>query len=185
VLLVTSHTFSFQVEYVVLNKTLTRSFRIAAETSGGGGVKFDPKPKRKSAAEGGSSAAAAAAAEIQQQMCDLAVKDAGASQKQSRQKQQKPAKPVLMYTSAFLDQKIAQQQQTVEVTSAFLFARFNAFLAHYTAYITRHSFPSVFLISASASHVDRWLGLVRRTRNTCMTSIFSPPFFQVAHACPL
>lgn len=102
------------VEYSVLHDTHTISFRIAADTSGGGGVKFDPKPKGGSAAEGGAGAAAAAAAEIQQQMCDLAVKDVRDSQKQSRQKQQKPAKPVHMYTSAFLDQKIAEQQQTVE-----------------------------------------------------------------------
>ncbi len=141
----------------MLHKTLTRSFRIAAETSGGGGVKFDPKPKGGSAAEGGAGSAAAAAAAIQQQMCDLAVKDVRDSQKQSRQKQQKPAKPVHMYTSAFLDQKIAEQQQTVEVTPALFFARYTAFLTHYTAFFTRHSFPAAFLTSATASHVYGWL----------------------------
>ena len=157
-LLVTRHTFSFQVEYSVLHDTHTISFRIAADTSGGGGVKFDPKPKGGSAAEGGAGAAAAAAAEIQQQMCDLAVKDVRDSQKQSRQKQQKPAKPVHMYTSAFLDQKIAEQQQTVEVTLALFFLTlFPLFFARCTASLTRRSCHLALLTSATASHLYRRL----------------------------
>ena len=157
VLLVTRHTFSFQVEYTVLHDTHTRSFRIAAETSGAGGVKFDPKPKSGSAAKGGAGAAAAAAAKIQQQMCDLAVKDVRNSQKQSRQKEQKPAKPVHMYTSAFLDQKIAEQQQTVEVTPLFFLPLFPLFFARCTASLTRRSCHLALLTSATASHLYRRL----------------------------
>ncbi len=111
------HTFSLQVEYSAENETLTRSFRISTDADGNGGVRFDPKPKRRAADDAGGGAAAAAA-KIQLQMCDLALKDAASSRKQpQKQKPQIGGKPAQIYSAAFLDQKIAEQEVTVEVRS--------------------------------------------------------------------
>jgi hypothetical protein len=124
-----------QVEYTSGSGKQTQSLRIAADAGGTGGVRFDPKPKgsvrAKSEASGAdaatavpapadSAAAAAAAAQVQQQMCDLALKDAGRPPKlQPKQKQSKQVKPGQIYSASFLDQKIAEQQITVEVRRLF------------------------------------------------------------------
>jgi hypothetical protein len=51
---------------------------------------------------------------IQQQMCDVALNGAGKSAAQRKQRAS-TAKPQQIFTASFLDQKIKEQQVTVEV----------------------------------------------------------------------